>query len=68
MTIDRIEKEIIKAIRIEDKQIMFLTQEDKRYLKSLENFTKKLFKEYREGKWKTNNKKLKINYTKNLQR
>jgi hypothetical protein len=50
MTIDKIEKEIVKAIRIEDKQIMFLTQEDKRYLKSLENFTKKLFKEYREGK------------------
>jgi hypothetical protein len=42
MTIDRIEKEIIKAIRIEDKQIMFLTQEDKRYLKSLENFTKNI--------------------------
>ena len=49
MTLDRVEKEIVKAIRTEDKEIMFLTQEDKRYLKSLENFTKKLFKEYREG-------------------
>jgi len=49
MTIEKIEKEIIRAVKIEDKQIMFITKEDKRYLKDLESFIKKLFKEHREG-------------------
>ena len=52
MTIERLQQEILRAIKIEDKQINFLMNESNpttKHLKSLENFVKKLFKEYKQG-------------------
>lgn len=52
MTIERLQQEILRAIKIEDKQINFLMNESNatiKYLGSLENFVKKLFKEYKQG-------------------
>tara|TARA_R110000822_G_scaffold293894_1_gene415931 strand:+ start:487 stop:645 length:159 start_codon:yes stop_codon:yes gene_type:complete len=45
-----IEKELLKAIKIEGKEIDFIlnnNKENTKHLKSLENFVKKLFNEYR---------------------
>ena len=50
MTIIQLEKEIIKAIKIEAKEIKFLIDkhnEDGEYLLTLKNFVKKCFKEYK---------------------
>ena len=50
MNITQLEKEILKAIKIESKQLKVLYDkhnEDSEYLLSLKNFVKKLFKEYR---------------------
>jgi len=52
MTIERLQQEILRAIKIEDKQINFLMNESNsttKHLKSLENFVKELFKEYKQG-------------------
>ena len=51
MNIKQLEKEIIKAIKIESKELKVLYDkhnEDGEYLLSLKKFVRKLFKEYRE--------------------
>ena len=51
MNITELEKEIIKAIKIESKELKVLYDkhnEDGEYLLSLKKFVRKLFKEYRE--------------------
>jgi len=45
MTIEKLEKEILKAIKIESE----ITLSSKEGYKDLIKFTKKLFKEYRKG-------------------
>ena len=49
MNITQLEKEIVKAFKIEDKDIrLSLSHADDEGLKTLLKFVKKLFKEYRE--------------------
>jgi 2-methylisocitrate lyase-like PEP mutase family enzyme len=48
MNITQLEKEILNAIKIEDKEIkLSLSHADDEGLKTLKKFIKKLFKEYR---------------------
>ena len=52
MNIAELEKEILKAIKIESQELKVLYDkhnEDGEHLLSLKNFVKKLFKEYREN-------------------
>ena len=52
MNITRLEKEIIKAIKIEAKEIKFLTDkhnEGGEYLKDLTGFVRKCFKDHLNG-------------------
>ena len=52
MNITQLEKEILKAIKIESQELKFLYDkhnEEGEYLLSLKNFVKKCFKEHRGG-------------------
>ncbi len=52
MTIETLQKEILKAIKIEGRDLDFMLNdngETTKHLKSLENFVKKLFNEYKQG-------------------
>ena len=52
MTIEKLQQEILRAIKIESKDLDFMLNDNgkkTKHLKSLENFVKILFKEYKQG-------------------
>ena len=52
MTIETLQREILRAIKIEGKELDFIfndNQETTKHLKNLESFVRRLFKEYKQG-------------------